>query len=71
MAMHLGDDGTLDTVVRCSECGAEYRFNYASAEQGDTNPPNGNAYDSFVMWAIEEATETHSDDGCAVVSEEV
>ena len=27
MAIHLTDDGTLDTVLRCSECGEEMRYN--------------------------------------------
>ena len=30
MAILLSDDGTLDTVVYCSECGEEYRGTYDS-----------------------------------------
>lgn len=26
--IELTDDGTLDTVLRCSECGEEIRYNY-------------------------------------------
>lgn len=32
MAIELTDDGTMDTVLRCSECGEEFRFNYDPAE---------------------------------------
>ncbi len=28
MAIELTDDGTMDTVLRCSECGEEMRYNY-------------------------------------------
>jgi hypothetical protein len=28
MAIELTDDGTLDTVLRCSDCGEEMRYNY-------------------------------------------
>lgn len=28
MEIELTDDGTMDTVLRCSECGAEMRYNY-------------------------------------------
>jgi hypothetical protein len=28
MAIELTDDGTMDTVLRCSECGEEIRYNY-------------------------------------------
>ena len=30
MAIHLTDDGTLDTVLRCDGCGREFRGNYAT-----------------------------------------
>ena len=50
--IYLTDDGTLDTVLRCSECGEEFRYNYASDESGQD-------YDAFVDWAIEDATKEH------------
>jgi hypothetical protein len=28
MAIELTDDGTMDTVLRCSDCGEEMRYNY-------------------------------------------
>lgn len=28
MAIVLSDDGTMDTVLRCTECGEEFRFNF-------------------------------------------
>lgn len=31
MSFSLTDDGTMDTVVRCDECGEEVRFNYDSS----------------------------------------
>jgi hypothetical protein len=57
MAARLGDDGTLDTVIYCSECGQEQRYNY-SAEDEDIN--HGIAsYDSFVDWCIEDFESEH------------
>lgn len=35
MAIELTDDGTMDTVLRCSECREEFRFNYAGIEDDD------------------------------------
>lgn len=32
MAITLSDDGTLDTVLRCDECGEEFRFNWDGCE---------------------------------------
>jgi hypothetical protein len=29
--IELIDDGTLDTVLRCTDCGQEYRGNYSEA----------------------------------------
>ena len=35
MTFELTDDGTMDTVLRCSDCGGEQRFtDYASDEEG-------------------------------------
>ncbi len=33
MAALLGDDGTFDTVIYCSECGQEQRYNYDASDQ--------------------------------------
>jgi hypothetical protein len=55
MAIQLGDDGTLDTVVFCTECGEEFRGTW---DDGD---------DSFlaefgldrVEWLIADVTAEH------------
>jgi hypothetical protein len=68
MAFHLTDDGTLDTVVRCEDCGQEERYNYdpesaadveafLDAPAGTVKPEDG--YDQFVAWALEDAAQTH------------
>ena len=50
--MQLGDDGTLNTVIVCSDCGEEFRFNFDSeADEG--------GYHDFVAWAKREAAEDH------------
>lgn len=57
MAIELTDDGTLDTVLRCSECGEEMRYTYMPDDV-----PTGeeeDAYDAFIAWAIEDATADH------------
>ena len=56
--MRLGDDGTLDTVLVCSECGQETRYNY-DPEGADPGLTPECAYDSFVAWAIEDAEQEH------------
>lgn len=52
----LTNDGTMDTVLRCRDCGQELRYNYdrttGDAEQAET-------YDEFVKWAIEDAGTAH------------
>lgn len=65
MAFSLGDDGTMDTVVYCDDCGQEERFNY----DGDINmfyeginmtPEKMEAdYQAWVKGCCEEAAETH------------
>jgi hypothetical protein len=51
--MILADDGTLDTVIECDACAAQFRYNY-DAENGE--------YDSFVDWALDDASGTHQED---------
>ncbi len=57
--MRLSDDGTLDTVLICDECGEELRYNYdpEDADQEYLTPEC--AYDMFVAWAIEDAQQDH------------
>lgn len=40
MAIRLGDDGTMDTVLVCDECGHEARYNYDSNVDREDNPPD-------------------------------
>lgn len=58
----LGDDGTMDTVVRCTECGAELRYNFdpAAAESDAAEDDGKDPYDEFVTWAIDDATNEHA-----------
>lgn len=53
MAIVLCDDGTLDTVLKCTECGEEFRLNY------DPDLMRQIDYDEFVQSSIEEMAEEH------------
>ena len=53
MSIYLSDDGTMDTVVVCSDCGQEFRGTY----DGEGDPTTG--YDDFVKWLIDEITGEH------------
>lgn len=68
--IELIDDGTMGTVLRCSECGEEMRYNYDPCEteeharelelEGMTEDGIADQLlDDFVEWAIEDATENH------------
>jgi hypothetical protein len=48
----------MDTVIRCSECGGEWRFNFA---YHDADPEMGSVsdYDSWVEEKITEMEEEH------------
>ncbi len=56
----LTDDGTLDTVLRCTDCGAESRYTYQPAE-GAKGTAGLEAYNEFIRWAAADADERH---GC-------
>jgi hypothetical protein len=56
MPIKLGDDGSLDTVLVCDECGAEMRYNYDDTDHSG----NPDAYEEFVDWAIADASDQHS-----------
>jgi hypothetical protein len=69
MAIELTDDGTLDTVLRCTDCGAELRYNYdgpSEIEAGNVDDAMSALaaadaeYDAFVEWAIDDATAEHA-----------
>lgn len=64
MAIILTDDGTLDTVLRCSKCGEEFRFNYSEtdeivAETETCQEDQDGHYDQFVDSCIEEIEAEH------------
>ena len=57
----LTDDGTLDTVLRCTGCGAESRYTYQPQPE-HVGPVAGlTAYNEFVQWALADVDEHH---GC-------
>jgi hypothetical protein len=56
----LSDDGTLDTVLTCTECGDEFRFNYVSAYNDDPNAEDEDyTYDDFIDDCIADVTDEH------------
>lgn len=67
--IRLGDDGTMDTVLVCSECGKEMRYIYdpsadfeVNSDPNDSEPSEQNlkaAYDAWLEWVIEDATDSH------------
>ena len=54
MRIELTDDGSLDTVLRCSECGEEMRYNAPDSLEDDFGD-----YDGFLDWAIQDAEDEH------------
>lgn len=68
MAFELTDDGTMDTVVRCADCGAEMRYNYQTgaddptdtAEASDADADAMRLYDAFVDECIADAESEHT-----------
>lgn len=60
--MLLADDGTLDTVIECSHCSYQSRYNFDSWV-GDIGThdedSNEKLYDSFVLWAKEDLADSH------------
>ena len=75
MSINLGDDGTMDTVVFCSECGQEYRFNFdremdiprddigtykvGNDRYRSEEQANAALYDLFITDCIEQITDEH------------
>lgn len=59
--IRLGDDGTLDTVLVCRQCGEEARYNFDGCTdpdcKGDCDP--GETYAAFVEWAMEDFDSEH------------
>ena len=63
MGMELIDDGTLDTVIRCMDCGEEFRFNYAIGME-DHDGSDGVAgsdadYEAFVASCFDDVLAEH------------
>jgi len=56
----LIDDGTLDTILKCTDCGEEFRFNFSPEDDvlliktGDQSP-----YDQFVEECKQEVIDEH------------
>ena len=50
MAFRLSDDGTLDTILACEECGEEARYNFMESSR---------SYEVFVAWALADAESEH------------
>lgn len=64
--MRLGDDGTMDTVVVCADCGEELRYNFDGHEEGCDGDKGGGCeeygqgcYSRFCDWALKDAAEEH------------
>jgi RNase P subunit RPR2 len=56
MAFRLSDDGTLDTVVVCEECGEELRYNHNLSFSVDENTET---YQEFINWCLKDAEKDH------------
>jgi hypothetical protein len=54
--IYLADDGTLDTVLRCADCGEEFRFNYANAA---TDGEDEDDYEEWLDHIIRETADEH------------
>jgi hypothetical protein len=67
MAFILTDDGTLDTVLVCTECNHEVRYNFQEScldndEDGCEARSDDKAYADFVAWAITDADDEDDHD---------
>ena len=57
---YLVDDGTLDTVVECSECLTQLRYTFNSCEgECGHDHCDCDCYEQFANWAFEDAKDTH------------
>ena len=59
MAIHLGDDGTLDTVVFCTECGEEFRGTWDDDDDSLPDRFDTDGRQDFVEWLIADVTAEH------------
>jgi hypothetical protein len=51
--IELVNDGTLDTVLVCSECRQKFRGNWYGGESPE------DSYETFVAWFISDTEEEH------------
>lgn len=58
----LSDDGTLDTVVRCTECGREFRGNFEPGPEFPAEDAAEDAYDTYVEEFLTEVSDEHECD---------
>ena len=58
----LGDDGTLDTVIVCDQCGEKFRFNYSNDDPDNIDMTDEESYDAFVEQCLEDAADVHNCD---------
>lgn len=60
MTFRLGDDGTLDTVVVCEDCGHEDRYTFAATDPGpNDNRTDDEAYQDFVSDCLRDSDADH------------
>lgn len=67
MTIHLIDDGTMDTVLRCSECGEEIRGMYDPCGPSyETGEPitDATAQDDYDAWVDDFIAETVAEHVC-------
>jgi hypothetical protein len=55
----LGDDGTMDTVLRCTDCGQEFRFNYDPSDDVPVGDAAQQDYDAWVDSIIDQTQDEH------------
>lgn len=71
MRIQLIDDGTLDTVFQCVDCGEEIRYTWDGAHNCEplcngrfqcANLGTGlyGCYEAFVDWALDDADQAHA-----------
>jgi RNase P subunit RPR2 len=61
MTFTIIDDGTLDTVVSCDDCGEQQRFNSDELPECDLNGAHVTCYDDRIEQALEWAGDMHED----------
>jgi hypothetical protein len=58
MNIVLADDGTMDTVIRCTDCGTHERFTFAATDE-ESYESGEEGYDKFVDDCIEQMKDDH------------